>query len=367
MPQRKCLLVLALFSAAAAGARAAEPAPLLKAAIFVENRAGEIYDDKIDVLNDLLSTRMANAGFSVIDKAHTVDTLKRANSRQARELADALVRRGKVEESLADNAAALNIARMLRANYLLIASITSVGKETRRFKADEVSTVNITHSVRIAVKLLESNQGGTIYGDMVKATRNIRQTDNLQTETDDLVNSLLDEASATAAKNAGAKIEEIRSAVVETVGSVEFTVKCNVPDATVDLDGAALGSTGPESARFRAAVGLHTIKVSREWFKPWEKPVNLHEGQVLSAQLELSPEGLARFKDLESFKAELKRYNQDTDIGKQRAETDMSIDREQSEANAYRTKKTAEGEAQFLKNSHVRIGGKREPEKAKEE
>lgn len=357
----------ALALAMASAAVAADPAPLLKAAIFVENRAGKDYDDKIDVLNDLLSTRMTEAGFSVIDKAHVVDTLKKSNSREAQELANTLTRKGKIEESLADNASALRIAQMLRADYLLVAGITTVGKETKRFKADEVSTVNTTHTVRVSVKLLEGNQGGTVYGDVVKASRNIRQTENLQTETDDLLNALLDEAAATAAKNATAKMDKIRSVVVETVGAVEFTLKCNVPDATVELDGAGLGATGTESVRFRAAPGLHQIKVSREWFKPWERSINLYEGQVLTAQLEFTREGLARFKDLESFKAGLKRFDQETELGKKRAETDMALDREQSEAEAYRKKKTADGEAEFMKNSHIRVGDKPESQLSEEE
>jgi len=315
-----------------------------KAAIFVENRAGKDYDDKIDVLNDLISTRMTDAGFSIVDKAHAIDTLRKSKSAETKALGDSLDRKGKIEESLSDSGSALRIAQMLQADYLLIASITSVGKETKRFKADEVSTENIQNIVRVSIKLLEGNQGGTIYGDVVKITKSFRQTEYLKTESDDLLNSMLDEAASIAAQKASANIEKIRSVVVDPVGTVEFTVKCNVPDASVELDGTAIGSTGPQGTRFRAAPGLHQVRISREWFQAWEKTINVFDGQALTPQLELSREGLERFKNLETFKAEMKRYDQETELTKK-----------QVEAEVYRKMKESDANAEYMRNSYNRL------------
>ncbi len=57
---------------------AAEPetVPLRKVAIIVENHAGSQFNDKVAVLEDLLSSRIAGAGYSVISRSVTVNALK---------------------------------------------------------------------------------------------------------------------------------------------------------------------------------------------------------------------------------------------------------------------------------------------------
>src|SRR5882757_6129436 len=55
-------------------------APLRKVAIIVENRAGAQFNDKVAVLEDLLGSRIAGEGFSVISRAVTVNALKSYDS-----------------------------------------------------------------------------------------------------------------------------------------------------------------------------------------------------------------------------------------------------------------------------------------------
>jgi hypothetical protein len=51
-------------------------APLRKVAIIVENHAGAQFNDKVAVLEDLLSSRIAGEGYSIISRAVTVNALK---------------------------------------------------------------------------------------------------------------------------------------------------------------------------------------------------------------------------------------------------------------------------------------------------
>src|SRR5208282_5762892 len=51
-------------------------APLRKVAIIVENRAGAQLNDKVAVFEDLLSSRIAGKGYSVISRDVTVNALK---------------------------------------------------------------------------------------------------------------------------------------------------------------------------------------------------------------------------------------------------------------------------------------------------
>lgn len=55
-------------------------APLRKTAIIVENRAGEQFNDKVSVLEDLLSSRVAGKGYSVISRDVTTSALKNYSS-----------------------------------------------------------------------------------------------------------------------------------------------------------------------------------------------------------------------------------------------------------------------------------------------
>src|SRR5581483_3289061 len=63
------------------GAFAADtPPPQRKTAIIVENRAGEQFNDKVSVLEDLISSRIAGKGYSVLSRDVIVNALKSYSS-----------------------------------------------------------------------------------------------------------------------------------------------------------------------------------------------------------------------------------------------------------------------------------------------
>jgi len=130
--------------------------------------------------------------------------------------------------------------------------------------------------------------------------------------------------------------KRIRQAELCQAELARFTVNCEVEGTTVELDGAALG-TAP--GVFLAKPGLHQMRVTRQWFEPWERTVNIHDGQVLNIALEMSPAGIAQYKDLEGFK-----------LARQ-------IATDQSDADAYVKRTIAEGEAEKRKNSYMKFEG----------
>ena len=65
------------------------PQPALRAAIFVQNRAGEQFSDKLEYLNDLITAGLTQKGFSIIDR-HLVAAMFREEGRRDRELAAAM-------------------------------------------------------------------------------------------------------------------------------------------------------------------------------------------------------------------------------------------------------------------------------------
>lgn len=327
--------------------------PSLRAAVFVRNRAGEEFRDKIDVLNDMITTRLTEKGFSVIDKHDVLSKFREARE-QDPSLAEAISlltgdEAGKNIEDALKDASALRLAQMVGADYMIVATINSFGHKTSRFKGkgsiygvDNMATV---YTLRIALKVMEAAQGGTVYGDVVKVSESIPGLDNLEIESSDVVNNLLDAGSVEIARNIGEKVEEIRAVKVKHLPAVEFIVSINgIEGATVELDGAAIGTVGAVPARFTAAPGVHMMRITRPWFTPWEKPISIYANQRLNVSLELSDAGIHRFKDIEGFKQEMAAAQAEIDIAK-----------EQSEADAYARKLIAEGEKKRLEESYERI------------
>ncbi|HZF00464.1 MAG TPA: PEGA domain-containing protein [Methylomirabilota bacterium] len=465
---------------------AADAAPQRKTAIIVENRAGEQFNDKVSVLEDLLSTRVAGKGYSVISRDVTVNALKsysaagitvsskssanvksgstsdhaavslEANAGQkdtaaqgVSQSAEANASKSKyndnyqdtwkpedskktktyaenekdnysdadaathasvgvnatheessdaalnakmkssarqdsatmegassdsmhvavtpdstaLDDALNNNTSALRLAQNLGADFILIPAITSYGTEKKTYNGNGISTVNVMHTLRVSYKIVEAGMGGAMQGGMVVATKNIRQTEGLQTEDSDLINGLLDDAAMqladAIAENAKTLPTEIAKAKM-----VSFSVACTMTDprqqpimistpevkdkrvveknppvavqamdVTVELDGVALGST---PGQFKAQPGLHKISLSREGFDTWSRTINIYDGQTLSVALQMSEDGYARWADTTAFLATL---------DANRKLTDAEVNK-------------INGLAEFFKNSHYRVDTK---------
>ena len=262
-----------------------------------------------------------------------------------------------IENSLS-GASALRIAQMIGADYLVIASLTSFGKETRAFQGEGTSygTSNKSnlYTLRISLKVLEGNSGGTIYGDMVSVAERVAVVERLQIESSDIVNKLLDDGAIKIAENVGGKVQKIRDVKVKAAAVVEFSVNSNVEGATVELDGAVIGTT---PGHFVAAPGLHQLKISKEWLTPWDRTINIFANQMLNVTLELSTEGIHRFSTIEKLKLDLSKTQMQTEMEGKERDANIDINKEQSEADAYSKKVIADGEKKKREESYDRIEG----------
>ena len=95
----------------------------------------------------------------------------------------------------------------------------------------------------------------------------------------------------------------MRIGAENAVSISDSTFKVSALAATVEIDGIAVGSA---PGQVTARAGLHKLRVVREGFKPWERTVNLSQGQKLNVPLEMSEAGYARWKDATAFLNELK-------------------------------------------------------------
>lgn len=314
-----------------------------KTAIIVDNRAGAKLNDKVAVLEDLLATRIAGKGFSVLSRDMVTRSLKNYSGKPT----SAETPGAGLDEALENSTSALRLAQNLNADFVLAPTITTYGTEKRKYTGNDVATVNTIHTMRVGYKLVEAGEGGAIKGATVTATKTMRDSAGLTVESDDVVNELLDDA-ATQLAEALEKAARTVPATVAKAGLVNFTVACSMTDprqqpiqipqvsvtsdkravvtnhievqamdVTVELDGVALGSA---PGTFKARPGLHKIRLSREGFAPWERTINIMEGQNLRAALQMSDQGYSRWKDTTDFLATLENERKLTDAEVKRIE-----------------------------------------------
>ncbi|MDD5477540.1 MAG: PEGA domain-containing protein [Candidatus Omnitrophica bacterium] len=291
----------------------------IKVAIFVQNRADSFLLKKLGTFNDLITSRLTQKGLTVIDKNDVLAKFRESRvaepglSNTIKMLTD-IVKAIKTEapvETISDGSA-LRISQMIGADYLLFVSIVSFGEEHKKFKGEGTiygtNTEAADYILRLSIKVLDGSQGGSIFADIATVSERMAYLPSLEIQSSEIINKLLDAGSLKLADSISTKIGDIRKAEPQKLPPVNFTIKSNVDGATVELDGAAIGST---SGNFKASPGLHQIRISKERFATWEKTVNIYAGQALNVKLELSSEGLERAKEQKDIDSLLYRVTKD--------------------------------------------------------
>ena len=328
------LAMLSIFIVNVISSAASGNQPVYKAGIFVENRAGKTFDNKVPVLEDFITSRITEKGFSVISREVVTDSLKNYGAEKAKNPDGE-----KLDTLLSQSASALRLAQLMGVDYIIVTSLTSFGAEKKSFKGYGVETVNMITTLRASYKILEGVQGGTLVSDTIKVSKSERSTERSRTENSDLVNELLDEAASKIAESLGKK-QIIQPP--QKPNLVEITIACgmqdtaqlpvSVPDirmtkegklvverdplevqlldVTVELNGVVIGSA---PGVFKAPPGLHKIRLTREGFKDWERTLNANEGQKLKVVLQMTDNGYKRWRDNTAFLHELKDKEKLTD------------------------------------------------------
>ena len=318
-------LLLLVFSTPVISADNPKDQPVRKAAIFVDNRAGATLNDKVAAFEDSLTSRLAGKGFALLSRDAVVQALGKNTT---------------LDKLLQDNTTAQRLAQNLGADSLIIASITSLGSEKKTFKDANLETVNMIHTLRVTGRILDAAQGAAWAGETVMVNKTIRFTANSQTESSDLFNELLDEAATKLADALSRRAAALPVPVAPALA--EFTIACgmqdlaqlpvSVPDVrvkpdgtvfvgtnryevvamdvTVELDGTVIGSA---PGAFKAAPGLHKIRLTREGFNAWERTINIYPGQQLKVAIQMSEAGYARWQNNLTFLLALKTGEKLTD------------------------------------------------------
>ena len=322
------------------GVSAAQAAP--RAALFVQNRAGAALEGQLDAFNDLVSTRLTDAGFEVIRPQDVMDRFAESRDaqsqqvlRQAVEVLQTVKSEGTADEPT-QAASALRLAQMMNADYLVFASLVSMGENRTSVQAYGQSQQQTVTTLRLALRVLEGGDGAQLYGDVIAVNEKTAQNANIQVQAGDQLNSLLDRGAVELAGRVQGSMAKIEAAKPAPQALANVTVNATAEGATVEVDGVAVG-TAPGA--FQLRPGVHRMRVVKEGYATWEKSVNVADGQTFNVAMEMSAEGLARKGELE-----------------EQARID-AIAREQSAADAQSKTTLAGGEAAQASNSYIRLEG----------
>lgn len=283
-------------------------------AIFVKNQTRTAgMDDQVDGIRDRLAAEVSGMDISVMDSAEIGAAFNRYKITTAEERAGLIA-------GLFTGGSVTRVAQMLGADYILIASIVGAS-QVNRFAGDRAVTV---YTLRMTTKVLDAATGGSVYG---KNWSNKRPTpvgngDDPMVHYDDLVDMWVQDIGAELAEARprwrqptvdGSLVSFSVSTTVDAIiAPLAATVDATVPvkeelrvvagGITVEVDGAAVGSSG---GTFRVRPGLHQLRVSRQWMTPWSGTVNITDGAVFNIALELSAEGFAHYRNKETLRAEV--------------------------------------------------------------
>mgnify|MGYP002541753321 CR=1 FL=1 len=314
-----------------------------KVAIFVRNDSGaQALDAKTKALEFSISSRINNAGFSVINQDLAIrslnDYLGDPNAKY-RTLAAAAKKNLETKEPLGSalfgQSSAARIGELIGADYILSVSISSFGSEKKIFGGYFVNTENVNFKLRSNYNLYTCSDGGTA-GNSVTAAKTIRRSENLSIDNSDIVDELLDStaesmAALLSAQNKGGQI----AAAQKTQGELEilFEIRDLSMPEIVSKDGKyVLGSNSIPvriayvnaeidgisrniGEKIKLTKGLHTFRISQKDIEPLEKNINVtgDANQRIAFSLQLDDNARNRFKNDMAFIEQMKAKAQASD------------------------------------------------------
>lgn len=295
-----------------------------RAAIFIKNRVGDAFADKLGAFEDLVVGEIADLGFRVISPQESVKSLQTfANEEHLTDL----------DKLLESRTSSTRLAQNMGVDYLVVVSITTFGTDEQNLNRPDlgISRTVADHVMRATYKIVDAGIGDALTAGTVVATKRVQQTPEATMKADVANTLLADAAQQIAGKLQGKGATAVLADVSRDKKQATFLVACSMQDlsvpevvkgdngelmlagnryklepiaVTVELDGIVVGTAPGE---FAAAPGIHTIRLSREGFKDWERTINVKDGQQLNVALTLTDEGRAYWLQMAEFFAKLKR------------------------------------------------------------
>ena len=127
-------------------------------AVFIRNRAANVPDDKIGVLQDFVTAHVTEAGVVLIGRESAMNSVKA--------MADAGPGAGAgnkpgadVDTVLSNNTSALQLARNLGADAILNLSISSYGTDRTSYTGHNLNVTSVNYRLKVSYELLDMLRG----------------------------------------------------------------------------------------------------------------------------------------------------------------------------------------------------------------
>ena len=273
----------------------------LKVAIFTRNKSrNKDYDKYTDMLKSALILQLSGQ-FTIIDKDDVVNIFEKESKKEKnieikdigsfiQALAEIEYQKeespgGYIDERPIDQkSSALRISQLIGADYFLIADIEEIVSKNIKDKVYGKRINDLRITADVAVKILDGARGGSILADTIRVEKRLHGDEKTQFTKEDVTQSLpllMKQSASEVAKRFLDDIEKIRKVKIEN-NIVSFSIKTNVKNVTVELDGVAIG-TAP--GNFQAKSGLHKIRLTKDGYRSFERDVNLFDKAIINVSL----------------------------------------------------------------------------------
>lgn len=299
-------------------------------AIFVKNASGEPgLDKKSDALESLITARATEGKFSVISRADVLNKVAAYGGAGANAGSESLSS-ANLDKLLSNETSALRLAQNMGAEYVFVVTMSSYGHQDKTVKAYGVERTTTEYKLRLAYTVLDCFIGGSLAGDTVESTKSLTADAN-RIETADVLNDLIDDAATKLVASLKSKTipevtGELEKARVPIVcGAADLIVpgifvddkgqyqvsdskyRVEAMNVMVTFDGMNVGSA---PGVFEVAKGVHKLRLHRDGFKDYEGTISITDRQNLKVDMQMTDEGLARWRSqaafLEGLKAQTK-------------------------------------------------------------
>ena len=328
----------------------------LRMAIFIKNRAKGIDDAMVMVLEDAMIAHSTSSELEIIPREDVVNAVSRFASKGANTgTGDAKAL--DVEKTLSDETSAASLSANMGADAVLIGSIVSLTNPKNRLAKADLGIDDTVHEQKLTTnyRILDGGTGGALASGDIVVSRKWKTGGNLEQDAPP-IEDLLRESGIKLSEKMRAvvfsgKMRAPTAAIEMKVAVITSIVDLAIPQITMEngtpvissgsyrlqptavnlyIDGVLVGQAPGD---FQIRAGLHRIKCTRPLFEPFEAMLSVRAGQSLNIPMKLTEAGAAQIKENAKFFQDMK---------ERQALTAAQV-------------KVAEGYAEFLKNSSIKI------------
>ncbi len=302
----------------------------LRLAIFIKNRAKDVNDEMVMVLEDAIISAATCPEIEIIPREDVVNAVSRF-AKAGANVGTGDPKALDIDKVLSDQTSAANLALNMGADTTLIGSIVSLTKTTKHIKDADIKIDYIVHSQKLTVayRILNGGTGGALAAGDVVVGAQWKSGGNLTQDAPPIEDTLRDAGIQLADKMRAAiftgkmrKPTDVKQDLLVTVRTTivdlvipeivmeegkpilsSGTYKLEPTAVNIYVDGLLLGAAPGE---FSIRPGLHRIKCERPMFKTFEGMLSVRPNQALLIPMQLTDEGLARMKENAKFFQDMK-------------------------------------------------------------